>query len=117
MKQNPLDYARPSVDRRGNPLIAPLRENPLVALLLCFPGVLCWINLLAENASSQRLRFGALMVLWLVAVVTAITSIILYWRSRKRWFVIVCLILNVAGLLFTIWFWLQMFTTPVQSFP
>jgi hypothetical protein len=105
MKPASLDYARAPIGKLG--------QNPFVALLLCLPGILCWIILLMPNAVAllwPEMNFTDLIVLWGLAVVTAIVSTVFYWRVPKAWFVIACLTINTCGLLYTIWFWLRALT-------
>ncbi len=49
------------------------------------------------------------MVVWMVAIATAITSIFVYWRCRKHWFIVVCLTLNLVGLAFSVFVLLGVF--------
>jgi hypothetical protein len=91
------------------------RPSWIVALLLCLPGTICWLTLAEVTVGRQLLPrwlwwvlppltpFGAtwLFRCWALAVLTAIASLALYFRTRKPWFVWLNLFINCAGLLFT----------------
>jgi fatty acid desaturase len=81
-------------------------------MFLTVPGLFCWCAFFSQFVRfwlpypvRRLLREDVLaiptLLFWLIAIPTAIYSIFHYYRKRKTWYVIVCLILNVAGLLFT----------------
>ena len=91
----PLGYA-------ASPEAEPTR-SPLVAVLLCLPGVCCWAVIAAGlwHIRIPRIGAGPVFICWMVAVVTALWSIFLYCEGPRPWYVWMNLILNVAGLLFS----------------
>src|SRR4051794_6735617 len=95
-KTHPLDYASGKTSRWA--------ARPLVAFLLCLPGSLCWLVLFAPDllSPSWPFSFTVIMTLWALAVITAIASIVFYWRKPKLWFVVMCLFINVCGLLYSV---------------
>ena len=87
-----LDY------RDGSP--ESLTDAPWLALLLCAPGAACFI-IYFGNVGDFGLFWGML----LMAVITAIASLILYGRNPRRalrWYVLLNLAINVTGLLFAL---------------
>jgi hypothetical protein len=89
-----LSYARPT--RQDEPP----EHQPLVAALLCLPGLGCWAIL----CLGLRLM-PLLLLLWVTAIGTAIASLAIYGRHPLRtrpWYVIVCLFLNICGLVFSV---------------
>ena len=81
---------------------------------------MCWLALgwiilgifippVAAGSERMLMQFGGpgvvwkLLVCWGVAIVAAVVSLALYTRQRpKPWYVRLNLVINVAGLLFTI---------------
>ncbi len=106
-----LDYAiPPALDHRLP--IAPAEYRFLPALLLCLPGILCWDVIFAGawgvrwllEPFSHLIGDWFIMALWALAIITAITSLIVYGRrlgQRKPWYVYICVVLNIIGLLFS----------------
>jgi hypothetical protein len=98
-----LDYATPP----------PVQPGLLTAFLLCFPGLVCWYDLICCYLLNLLDHFGwgflapssfSLMMLFLVAaVITGIASIIYYWNKPKPWYVVLCLTSNIVGLLVSGW--------------
>jgi hypothetical protein len=98
-----VEYARPMPHRHP--------PSPLVAMVLCFPGMICWAIFLAAwlrlfpsgSASplydQPELRGKLLMLCWITAILTALISLWLYFKSPKPWYVIWNLFVNIAGLL------------------
>ena len=89
----------------------PKQPDPVIAMLLCLPGFTCWVLFfgvfLWSSASSRygfisREWFSLVLFLWLCAVVTAVISIAHYWGTRKPIYVKLCLLVNWAGLVFTL---------------
>lgn len=83
---------------------APL-PNPLIASLLAAPGLFCWVSLallLAGRWTGWHPPVDVMLILWGIAVLAAIASILIYRRARKPWYVLLCLAVNVSGLLFTL---------------
>jgi len=92
---------------------APL-PHPLLAIVLALPGSICWLtflslfaNFLAPFSWLARLKFpfftgNSFLLLWLTAIVAALFSVAWYWRKPKPWYVILCLLVNDTGLLFTL---------------
>jgi hypothetical protein len=86
--------------------------DPLAATLLCVPGVACWVLFfgvfLWKGAGSgkfgfiEREWFSAVILLWIVAVASAIFSIIHYRKMAKPVYVRFCLLVNWAGIVFTL---------------
>ncbi len=90
-----LDYGKPQVRR----------PSFLVALFFCLPGAVCWIQFLMESLLGVNTGFdsGWSGLVWIIAVITAIRSVFYYafrWRYLSAWYVIVSLVINVAGWLF-----------------
>jgi hypothetical protein len=82
--------------------------SPLVAALLCLPGAVCFAILMAIVTSrftgmNPFRSIGPVFILacWGLAFVTAAASVGHYWRRSKPWYVALCLMVNVAGLVFT----------------
>jgi hypothetical protein len=85
--------------------------SPLVAVMLCLPGVLCWSLLLTlflvprsmqQNFAFLRILSGpGIFLCWGVAIVCALISLAIYLWRRKPWYVWINLLVNVAGLLFS----------------
>jgi hypothetical protein len=103
------------LDYRGAPEKQVIRPpDGRVALALCAPGAACWFILLT------RFRFvpitlNMLWVLWGAAVLTAIVSLFKYVRFDRRTlslFVVVNLLVNIPGLIFTLLFWGGAFGPP-----
>jgi hypothetical protein len=97
-----LDYS--------SPLYTGDRKEIWTAFLLCAAGLLCWLAVLCRIllfffGRYQHIPLEQNPILpitgWLIAIVTGSFSIFYYWRRPKRWFVVVCLAINVSGLLFT----------------
>ena len=96
------------------------RPSLTAAAVLAAPGTVCWLGLawllLSFLAPSFMRTFGRslmqmagpgiaskLLVCWGVAIVAALVSLALYVRQRpKPWYVRLNLVVNVAGLLFTV---------------
>ena len=98
-----LDYAART---RGQ------RPRFVTALLLCLPGLFCWYVFIALRLGERfqrdvlplsRNSLGLVMVAWPLAVITAVISVIHYWRKPKLWYVVVCLTSNILGLAYTAW--------------
>jgi hypothetical protein len=96
-----VDYATPSE-------VARLRHHPLPAILLCTPGLLCWTllaGMMVHALPLMVIRFvagGVILPLTLAAVLTALSSVVYYFflsRRQMPWFVILNLVINIAGLL------------------
>ena len=97
-----LAYARPAEPRERPP-------EPLWPVVLCLPGLICWIQFLAMllprwlPVRPPRIFFGShLLACWMLAVLSALVSLASYGRRPKAWYVWVNLVINVAGLLFTL---------------
>jgi len=107
-KRDVLGYASPHSEQD---LAKP--ANPVEAVLLCLPGLICWIIFLGSISGvlfrwlrfpRLRLTIPIVLILWFVAVVTAIASFASYAgrnKGQRSWYVWLNLILNGAGLLFT----------------
>jgi len=105
MKQNNpshvLAYQRPIPHQQSLP-------NPVIATLLHLPGTCCWIILFSAIIGVQNwLRLPSIqfvLVLWGLAVATAIASFVLYLPDRiaKPWYVFINLFVNVCGIIFTL---------------
>jgi hypothetical protein len=106
-----IEYA--SAPTHGRPRA--LTESPLLAAVLCLPGVICWCSLLSlifrrmlpgrfAAMSPVRVLGGSLLLIWAFAVLTAVFSLVIYARRgvRPRWYVWLNLAVNVSGLLFTL---------------
>jgi hypothetical protein len=81
------------------------KPGPLAATFLCLPGILCWCLLAALWTHGKgRLPAGpcALLAFWPIAIASALASIIYYWKKPKPWYVIMSVMLNVIGLLFSL---------------
>jgi hypothetical protein len=103
-----LPYRTPPSERREP---AP---SWIVATLLALPGLSCWM-VLAMIVVPPPLRvlawpgyylvrllgFGMALV-WFVAIITALISLAIYLPWKKPWYVILNLIVNISGLLFTL---------------
>lgn len=83
------------------------RRSPALALVLCFPGLCCWITLVSIVA--LRVPPGLLdpyvplmLCSWAAAIITAILSLGLYCRKPRSGLVWMNLVINVTGLLFTV---------------
>ncbi len=106
----PLAYARP-MERSA----ATTTPDPVAAVVSCLPGLICWLVLgmvLVGNVTNGRsvmwMRpFGAVapilvLLCWAVAILTAIGSLVCYVRLKpKPWYVVLNLVINITGLLFT----------------
>ena len=87
---------------------ADLAYQPLPAVLLAAPGLLCWailaaafLNALSDSIFDSIAIFG--LVLTIVAVPCALFSLFHYLKPRglrRRWYVVLNLVINVSGLLF-----------------
>src|SRR5687767_3317020 len=102
---SPADQTSRAVLTYEAPLDRPRPPNPVLATLLCLPGAACWVVFISVAIRFRRI--GALdgraaVLLWALAVVTAVFSLVLYARGPKPWYVVVCLIINGGGLLFTL---------------
>ena len=79
--------------------------SPATAMLLCLPWILCWSTVLLIKLISYRTPSGwefiLILVIWGIAVITAISSVLIYARRRKPWYVWLNLIVNIVGLLST----------------
>ncbi len=109
----PRDVAR-AVLAYHAPSDGQARPSPLTAALLALPGAACWCVFV--GALVARPVFGValfrlvpippvplLLLLWAVAIVTAVASVVYYARRRPRpWYVVLCLAINGCGLLFTV---------------
>src|SRR5215207_7197945 len=93
-----LDYSSPS----------DVTEQPSVvlAILLCLPGAMCWF-LYGSRMLSIHLPPSATRAVfwpcWILAVATAMYSMVLYLPRASRihpWYVVINLVINVPGLLF-----------------
>lgn len=90
---------------------APREPRRLYAFLFALPGVLCWALLLFISFGGTRLltRAGvsaalhiyplAALLLWGVAVLTALASLLYYRNKARTWYVFLCLMSNQVGLL------------------
>jgi hypothetical protein len=96
-----IDYAIPRKSEAG--------YHPLFAVLLCTPGLLCWLLLVAMMSRAMPDFFigrafpGGVVVLVLSAILTAVFSIVHYFLPsglRRPWYVILNLVINISGLLF-----------------
>jgi hypothetical protein len=93
-------------------------HRPLPAVLLCLPGILCWgaflglldrffLRVLPIPQSFARLHVPWLwivLIVWVLALVTALVSIEEYVVSRRKprpWYVWLNLLVNISGLLLT----------------
>jgi hypothetical protein len=96
-------------------------HRPLPAVLLCLPAILCWGAFLAlldrfflrllpiPRIPQSFARFHVpwlwiVLIVWVLAVVTALVSIDEYVVSRRKprpWYVWLNLLVNISGLLFT----------------
>lgn len=108
---NQLTPATPGVDYATPVAAARSRHGPVPAILLCTPGLLCWTLLAGMMSHVLPLRVisivaGQLILpLVLVAVLTALSSIIYYFFLTRRhmpWYVILNLVINIGGLLLLI---------------
>ena len=93
-----LDYRKP--ERESCPSF-------VLAALLCLPGLLCWLVFCGNSILARYQVPGGDMVpvLWMIAILTAVTSFIWYgitWRKPKPWYVIFCLVANAVGLAFSV---------------
>jgi hypothetical protein len=81
--------------------------------VLTIPGSVCWSVFLAQFVTywlpypirylvENELVMSAAVMFWVIAIPTAIYSTFHYFHERKTWYVIICLIVNVAGILFTV---------------
>ena len=97
----PLDYQRPLPP--GHEWLGRPDPNPAMATLLLVPGLICWIAITPFGENFRWLGEGILLV-WLVAIVAALSSVYLYLfrRVTRPWYVVINLIVNISGLLFTI---------------
>jgi hypothetical protein len=97
----PIDYQSPARIRR---------HSPILAILLCLPGVFSFVLLVLGFQSGIPDWLGNFVgsVFWpalFLAISSAITSIILYarrLRERLPWYVLLNLVINICGLLFAI---------------
>lgn len=105
--QRSIEYASPPVAPQRGPGVA---GSPVVATLLCLPGVLCWSALLSAIAGGYKpvsaggfLPVRMIVPIWALAVLSAVLSLVLYVRRgvRRPWYVWLNLAINVGGLLFT----------------
>lgn len=85
-------------------------------MLLCLPGLFCWV-MLAGAVLHWLTGYGVplwdirglshpnwITLLWACAVVAALISLVIYLPRRdsaRPWYVRLCLLINIAGLLFT----------------
>ena len=79
--------------------------SPLIASLLAAPGLFCWISLfllMSGLGSSSVPDARVILLVWAIAVGAAIGSLLFYRRTRKPWYVVLCLAINIFGLLFTL---------------
>jgi hypothetical protein len=79
--------------------------DPLVATLLCIPGLSCWvlfIDFFVQLGLLKSLGKSLALGLWVFAVLVAIFSYVFYRSSKKIWYVRLCLLINGAGLVFTV---------------
>jgi hypothetical protein len=79
------------------------KPSPVLATLLCLPGIACWAVLFSGIIGIFPFHLGIALTLflWLVAILTAAFSIWFYFKSSKPWYVLLCLVSNVIGLAFT----------------
>jgi hypothetical protein len=86
--------------------------DPLTAVLLSLPGLTCWVMfgmiIVAIVTRSSRIARALriippqlMIVLWAVAVVTALFAVYRYRSAGKPWYVGFCLLVNASGLCFT----------------
>jgi hypothetical protein len=100
-----LPYAVPSTGARPIP-------SATKAILLTLPGLICWAILLGQigrfwmrpifryRVNEERLAIVGGIV-WLIAIPTALYCVFHYFPKRKTIYVVICLIVNIVGLLFT----------------
>src|SRR5690348_6103735 len=82
--------------------LTPRRRSPVVAAVLCLPGVCCWCGL-ALALAGIALRLPSMFTRWLagvwfcwpVAIVCANASLVIYCRRPRPWFVWLNLAINV----------------------
>jgi hypothetical protein len=103
---NPED-TNPILDYRSNSKPDSRRADPFLPLALSIPGALCWTVFACAklNISLPDWILGIVALSWPLAVLFAVGSIMLYLRFSKRlltWAVIINLIVNISGLIFTI---------------
>lgn len=99
--QQILDYRRPTTPTR-NPSL-------LVSFLFAAPGICTWcILFFGACPLSEYLPPDLASLLfftsWFIAIFTAIASLVyfaIHWRDLRAWHAIVCLMLNLIGLLFS----------------
>jgi hypothetical protein len=96
-----MDYATPQGTRR---------PGFLTAFLFSLPGLVGWYYLISVNLHSGLGRYFVPMlpipdelgpVLWWAGMITAVASIVFFWKRPKPWYVVLCLVSNILGLLFT----------------
>ena len=85
--------------------------SPGLAMVFCLPGLICWFVLLGLWFTPRWLRpsfsflrvfpGGSVMWCWAIAILCALTSLALYLRRRKPWYVWINLVVNIGGLVFT----------------
>jgi hypothetical protein len=100
-----LEYQTPPRDEPASD-----RPSPFVASLLAVPALSCWVILLGLvthlfHLSLRDAQVAGMILLWCLAVFTAIGSFVLDLprRSRPRpWYVWFNLVINGLGLLFTV---------------
>lgn len=105
--------SRPVLHYQG-PNQQPRTYSPTTAALLALPGATCWcifLNALgigprfgSDVFGSDRVESGFLFLLWALAVATAVASLVEFGGRAgepKPWYVILCLLINITGLLFT----------------
>ncbi|HET6252347.1 MAG TPA: hypothetical protein VFE47_31965 [Tepidisphaeraceae bacterium] len=97
---------------------APARQySAIVALLLCTPGATefaLYFSLRSDALQSAvpRILADLFWPLLALAIVTAITSIVIYARRPRDtlpWYVILNLVINIVGLLFAAVYLVQIF--------
>jgi hypothetical protein len=77
------------------------------ALCLAAPGGICWAGFLLA-LKGITVPYGLLFMIWPFAVITALISVAVYFRTNPKrwpWFIYINLVINVSGLLFTVYIW------------
>lgn len=95
-----LDYAR--TGGRGE------TDGPLVAVLLCLTGLLCWSLCSATevfHAVPPLATHEGVGVLWFLSVATALMSLVRYGRhpfKPQPWYILMNLFFNICGLIMSV---------------
>jgi len=79
--------------------------DPLRAMLLCLPAMICWalfFGIITRLSRLPRSLYWLALLIWLAGIVTAIYSFMIYYQKRKPWYVVLSLIINWSGIIFTI---------------